>query len=113
MNVNGVLFVEIYVGMAKMVAWWHEMALGFNLKGVKEKKGEYGQEITYWLQHGEANILITSALEPQAHDIVSFVDRHGNSIKRFGIEVDSIDETISLLQKNNAIISCKKIEEKY
>jgi len=86
MNIKGVLFVEVYVGMAKMVSWWHQMALGFTLNGVKEKKGQHGHEITYWLQNGEANILITSALEPAAHDVVSFVDRHGNSIKSFGIE---------------------------
>ena len=79
MNIKGVLFVEIYVGMAKMVAWWHQMALGFTLKGIKEKKGQHGLEITYWLQHGEVNILITSALEPAANDVVSFVDHTQSS----------------------------------
>lgn len=113
MNIKGVLFVEIYVGMAKMVAWWHQMALGFTLKGIKEKKGQHGIEITYWLQHGEVNILITSALEPAAHDVVSFVDRHGNSIKRFGIEVDSIDKTEELLKDSSAIIISKKITEQF
>jgi 4-hydroxyphenylpyruvate dioxygenase len=108
MKIKGVLFVEIYVGMAKMVAWWHEMALGFTLMGVKEVKGQHGLEITYWLKHGEANILITSALEPGAHDVVSFVDKHGNSIKRFGIEVSSIDKTESLLKERMAIVTKHK-----
>jgi len=103
MNIKGVLFVEIYVGMAKIVAWWHEMALGFTIRGTRIRKGNFGDEITYWLQHGEANILITSALEPTAHDVISFVDRHGNSIKRFGIEVDSITETVENLKHKNAI----------
>jgi 4-hydroxyphenylpyruvate dioxygenase len=113
MDVKGVLFVEIYVGMAKMVAWWHQMALGFTIKGVRERKGRYGDEITYWLQQGEANILITSALDPAAHDVVSFVDRHGNSIKRFGIEVDSIEATHSYLKYSKAIISSEIREESY
>ena len=113
MNIKGVLFVEIYVGMAKMVSWWHQVALGFTLKGVKEKKGKHGLEITYWLQNGDANILITSALEPAAHDVVSFVDRHGNSIKRFGIEVDSIDETERLLKENASIISAQRTTETF
>jgi len=117
MNIKGVLFVEIYVGMAKIVAWWHEMALGFTIRGTRIRKGNFGDEITYWLQHGEANILITSALEPTAHDVISFVDRHGNSIKRFGIEVDSITETVENLKHKNAIfiseIKTQQNENKY
>ena len=113
MNIQGVLFVEIYVGMAKMVAWWHQMALGFSIRGVRERKGMYGDEITYWLQQGEANLLITSALNPAAHDVVSFVDRHGNSIKRFGIEVDSIKDMVRNLRNSQAIISSEIIEEHF
>ena len=113
MKVQGVLYVEIYVGMAKMVVWWHQMALGFTLMGIKEKTGEYGREITYWLKHGESNILITSALEPAAQDLVSFVDKHGNSIKRFGIEVDSIEETEIALSNSSAIITRQKKMERF
>ena len=113
MDVQRVLFVEIYVGMAKMVAWWHQMALGFSIKGIRESKGINGDEITYWLQQGEANLLITSALNPSAHDVVSFVDRHGNSIKRFGIEVDSINDTVRHLKHNKAIISSDIKEERF
>jgi 4-hydroxyphenylpyruvate dioxygenase len=113
MNVQGVLFIEIYVGMAKMVSWWHQMALGFTLKGIRERKGKYGDEISYWLQQGDANLLITSALDPAAHDVVSFVDRHGNSIKRFGIEVDSIEDTIRYLKYSKAIISSEIREDRF
>ena len=113
MNVKGVLFVEIYVGMAKMVAWWHQMALGFSIRGIRARKGSHGDEITYWLQQGEANLLITSALDPAAHDVVSFVDRHGNSIKRFGIEVDSIEDTVRYLKCSKAIISSEIREDQF
>jgi 4-hydroxyphenylpyruvate dioxygenase len=112
MNIKGVLFVEIYVGMAKMVAWWHQMALGFQIKGIKEYQGEYGKQISYWLNQGDANLLITSAMDPTAHDVVSFVDRHGNSIKRFGLEVDSIEETKQMLLSKKAILHSTVKEEK-
>jgi len=113
MNIKGVLFVEIYVGMAKMVAWWHQMALGFQIKGIKEYQGEYGKQISYWLNQGDANLLITSAMDPAAHDVVSFVDRHGNSIKRFGLEVDSIEETKQMLLSKKAILHSTVKEEKF
>jgi 4-hydroxyphenylpyruvate dioxygenase len=110
MIINEVLFVEIFVGMGKMVAWWHEHALGFSLKGKREFKGQHGQQISYWLQNGDANLIITSALEPAAHDLVSFIDRHGNSIKRFAIEVDDIELFYDKLRLKNAIILSAGIE---
>jgi 4-hydroxyphenylpyruvate dioxygenase len=112
-NPPNILFVEIYVGMAKMVSWWHQMALGFTLKGIRERKGKYGDEITYWLRQGDANLLITSALDPAAHDVVSFVDRHGNSIKRFGIEIDSIEDTVRYLKYSKAIISSELRKDRF
>jgi 4-hydroxyphenylpyruvate dioxygenase len=108
---EGYFFVELYVGMGKMVAWWHQYALGFRLKGKREQKGEFGMEITYWLQKGSANLLITSALEPAAHDVVSFIDRHGNSIKRFAILVSDSSACLEHLRENGAIFMRQGLEE--
>ena len=100
---SGIKFVELFVGMGKMVSWWHQYALGFQLRGQRIYQGVHGKEITYWMQQGNANLLITSALEPAAHDVVSFVDRHGNSIKRFAVEVNNIEETLAHLKAQKAI----------
>jgi len=107
---SGYSFVELYVGMAKMVAWWHERVLGFEIAGKRERKGLHGMEVSYWLRNGKANLIITSAMDPAAHDVVSFVDRHGNSIKRFGLVVESIESTWSFLQEEKAIFSGRGIE---
>lgn len=109
---SGLLFVELFVGMGKMVAWWHQMALGFELKGKRVQMGAFGMEISYWLKSGDANLIITSAMEPAAQDLVSFVDRHGNSIKRFSLEVSDIEETHTFLKLNQAIFLSDGIEEK-
>lgn len=108
---SGFKFVELYVGMGKMVAWWHRYALGFNIKGKKIQKGVHGEEVSYWLQKGQANMIITSALEPAAHDVVSFVDRHGNSIKRFGVEVEDIELSLNHLVNSKAILLSNGIED--
>ena len=100
---SGYYFVELYVGMAKMVAWWHEQVLGFEIAGKREKKGLHGMEVSFWLRNGKANLIITSAMEPATHDVVSFVDRHGNSIKRFGLLVDDIETAWESLQERKAI----------
>ena len=44
---SGYYFVELYVGMAKMVAWWHEQVLGFEIAGKREKKGLHGMEVSF------------------------------------------------------------------
>jgi 4-hydroxyphenylpyruvate dioxygenase len=109
-NLEGVLFVEIYVGMAKMVAWWHEYALGFQLVGKRVSQGRHGKQITYWLRQGEANLLVTSAMEPAAHDVVSFVDRHGNSIRAFAVETDRIEDKFHELRDKGAIFLAEGVE---
>lgn len=101
---NNILYIEIYVGMAKLVAWWHRHALGFEIKGTRISKGKHGRQISYWLQQGETNILISSALEPAAHDLVSFVDRHGNTIKSFAIEVEDIAAKLVELENSKAVL---------
>ncbi len=108
---SGVLFVEIYVGMGKMVAWWHRYALGFEWIGTRERKGQYGMEITYWLRKGNANLLITSAMEPTAYDVVSFIDKHGNSIKRFAVEIHDAEQTLDRLRNNKAVLVNNGIEQ--
>lgn len=110
LNNPEILFVEVFVGMAKTVAWWHEYALGFDFKGKRETKGQYGMQITYWMQRGDANILITSALDPAAHDVVSFIDMHGNSIKRFAVEVQDIESTLTMLKEKDVILLSQGIE---
>ena len=105
-----IFFIEIFVGMGKIVSWWHEYALGFELKGKRESIGQKGRQLTYWLQLGECNLLITSALEPSATDIVSFVDRHGNSIKSFAVEIDDINAVYLELKEKKAIMLNKEIE---
>lgn len=105
-----IAYIEICVGMAKLVAWWHSYALGFKIKGSKIYQGKHGKQISYWLQQGEANLLITSALEPAAHDLVSFVDRHGNTIKSFAVEVDNIEKERERLEERKAILLHSGIE---
>ena len=93
-----------------MVAWWHQEVLGFEIAGKRERKGLHGMEVSYWLRNGNANLIITSALDPSAQDVVSFVDRHGNSIKRFGVLVENIENALEFLQEKKAIFLNGKIE---
>lgn len=109
--ISGILYYEIYVGMAKLVAWWHCLSFGFIMKGYRKYKGNNGEQITYWLKLGDINLLVTSALSPAAHDVVSYVDKHGNSVANIAFEVKDIEETLNHLIRKNAIFNSNKIME--
>lgn len=109
--ISKILYYEIYVGMAKLVAWWHCISFGFTIKGYKIFNGDYGKQITYWLELGDINLLITSALSPSAHDVVSYVDKHGNSVANIAFEVTDIQKTFEHLSDNNAIFNSNQIIE--
>ena len=94
---NNLFYIEIYVGMGKLVSWWHQHALGFQLRGKRIQKGKFGNEVTYWLTSGSVNLLITSALDSTAHDVILFFNKHGIGLKRIAIEVENLDDTIKKL----------------
>jgi len=86
-NDIGYAFIEIYVGMAKMVAYWHVKAMGFELKGYRGPETGVDDVVSFLLNKKDINLVITSAANPGNYDVVSFVDRHGNGVKRIACSV--------------------------
>lgn len=85
-------FIEYYVGMAKMVVYWHVKALGFKVMAYYGPEKGQQEKCSYYLVKNNIKIVITAASQPSSHDIVSFVDLHGNGIKRIGIAIKNIDD---------------------
>lgn len=83
-------YVEFYVGMAKMVAYWHVKALGFELIAYRGPETGCPDVLSYLLRKGSINLVITSAATPSAWEVLSFVDRHGNGVKRIAYKVHDV-----------------------
>jgi len=83
-------FVEYYVGMAKMVVYWHVKALGFKVIAYCGPETGYPHKCSYYITKGKIKLVITAASQPSSYEIVSFVDLHGNGTKRIGIKVDNV-----------------------
>jgi 4-hydroxyphenylpyruvate dioxygenase len=92
-------FVEYYVGMAKMVVYWHVHALGFEVRAYCGPETGHPEKHSYYLVKNDIKIVITSASQPSSFKIVSFVDLHGNGVKKIGIKVQNVNEHF-----NNALI---------
>ncbi|UWY30349.1 VOC family protein [Flavobacterium sp. TR2] len=96
-------FIEYYVGMAKMVVYWHVKALGFKVIAYAGPETGVKDRCSYYIVKNDIKLVITSASQPSSYKIVSFVDLHGNGIKRMAINVDNVKEFFGRAMKNGAI----------
>jgi len=96
-------YIEYYVGMAKMVAYWHVKALGFELQSYSGPETGNKETVSYQLNKGDVNLVITSAAKPSCFDILSFVDRHGNGVARIAFRVSDVQGAWQAAMKGKAI----------
>ena len=83
-------YVEFYVGMAKMVAYWHVKALGFELTAYRGPETGCPDKVSFLVTKNGINLVISSAASPTCFEVLSFVDRHGNGVKRIAYCVDDV-----------------------
>lgn len=96
-------FVEYYVGMAKMVVYWHVKALGFRPIAYCGPETGYPDRCSYYIVKNNVKLVITSASQPSSYKIVSFVDLHGNGIKKIGISVNNVADYFDKAIRNGAV----------
>ncbi len=106
MGIRGYDFIEFYSGAGKMFAYWHAKAMGLDIVAYKGPETGHRDRMSFLLA-SESNpnfkIVITSALQPETYDIHSFLNRHGDGVKRWTVEVDNVEVTYAKALKNGAI----------
>lgn len=106
MGIRGYDFVEFYVGSAKYVAYWHAKSLGLDIVAYKGPETGHRDRVSYLLSspvQPAFKIVITGALQPSNYDINGFVNRHGDGVKRWSVEVENVEETFAKAIKNGAM----------
>lgn len=96
-------YIEYYVGMAKMVVYWHVKALGFKVIAYCGPETGTLDRCSYYIVKNDIKLVITSASQPSSYKIVSFVDLHGNGIKKIAVKVDNVLSFFQKAVKNGAI----------
>jgi 4-hydroxyphenylpyruvate dioxygenase len=96
-------YIEYYVGMAKMVVYWHVKALGFKVVAYCGPETGVEDRCSYYIVKNDIKLVITSASQPSSYKIVSFVDLHGNGIKKIAVKVGNVEEFFHQAIKNGAI----------
>lgn len=96
-------YIEYYVGMAKMVVYWHIRALGFKVIAYCGPETGHPDICSYYIVKNNIKLVITAASQPSSYKIVSFVDLHGNAIKKIAVKVKCVEQSFQKAIKSGAI----------
>lgn len=99
--------VEFYVGSAKQWAYWLVNAFGMELTAHAGPETGVRDRVSYYLTSKDLKIVVTSALKPSCDEVAGFVQRHGDGVRRWAIEVDSVEQAFHQAVKNGAIPGTK------
>ncbi len=102
-GIIGYDYVEFYVGSAKMWAYWHAKAMGLSIVGYSGPETGVKDKNSYLLSLDKINIVITSAVKPTNYEIASFVEKHGDGVKRWALKVNDVKKTFEASIKNGGI----------
>lgn len=96
-------YVEFYVGSAKMTAYWFAKALGFDITAYKGP--EYGtrDRVSYYLTKNEIKFVVTSYLTPSNHEIITYLNSHGDGVKRWAFNVEDVEKAFNYAYEHGAV----------
>lgn len=115
LGIIGYDFLEFYVGSAKMWAYWHAKAFGMQVKGYMGPETGNKERVSYYLEKNNLRFVLTAAAKPSTYDVESFVERHGDGVKRWSLKVNDVQKAYDAALKNGAIPSkgYKKTEDEH
>lgn len=104
MGIRGFDYVEFYVGSAKMAAYWYAKSLGFEIAGYTGFETANRKTCSYFLKQNSIKIVVTSALSDEPSEIQSFLNLHGDGVKRFAYQVDNVEDCFFKAKSKGAIV---------
>ncbi len=105
LGILGYDFVEFYVGSAKMWAYWHAKAMGFEIKGYLGPETGVRDKVSYYLVKNNIQLVVTSSAKPGNFEIESFVQKHGDGVKRWSLKVKDVRSAFESSVKKGGIPS--------
>jgi 4-hydroxyphenylpyruvate dioxygenase len=102
-GILGYDYVEFYVGSAKMWAYWHAKGMGLEITAYSGPETGVKDRVSYLLEGKSLRIVITSSVDPKEFNISSFVQRHGDGVKKWALKVKDVKFAYDTAVKNGAI----------
>lgn len=98
---NGIDYLEFYVGNAKQSAFYYRKAFGFRLVAYAGLETGMRDRASYVLQQGKIRLVLTTPLVPD-HPIAQHVNLHGDGVKDIAFNVDDVESAFSDTVKRGA-----------
>jgi 4-hydroxyphenylpyruvate dioxygenase len=103
-GIRGYDYIEFYVGSAKMTAYWFASTLNLNITAYAGPETGVRDRVSYFLTKNNLKIVVTSAIDPGNYEIFGFVQRHGDGVKRWSIEVDDVEAAFRYATQHGAVM---------
>lgn len=104
LGIRGYDFVEFYVGSAKMVAFWYARVFGMEVTAYLGPETGVRDRVSYYLTKNNFKLVITSPTQPDCYEVYGFINRHGDGVKRWAVEVDSVEAAFKHATTNGAVM---------
>ena len=92
MPIEGIDYVELYVGNAKQASYFYKNGFGFSPVAYRGPETGVKDKISYLMQQGDIRLLLTSSLVPD--DAISrYVLTHGDGVADVALRVKDVDWT--------------------
>ena len=98
---NGMDFVEFYVGNARQAAHYYRSAFGMKLTGYSGPETGQRDHASYLLEQGHIRFVLTTALRPES-PIADHVRLHGDGVRDIALSVNDADAAFRETTKRGA-----------
>src|SRR3989442_15274300 len=88
--IEGIDYVELYVGNAKQAAFFYQNAFGFQPVAYSGPETGVKDKVSYLLQQSDIRLLLTTGLVPD-HPASRFVQTHGDGVADIAMRVQNVD----------------------
>ena len=103
LGIIGYDYLEFYVGSAKMWAYWHAKAMGFQLKGYLGPETGAKDRVSYYMVKDKLQFVMTSFVKPTNFEVANFVHQHGDGVKRWSLKVKDVKQAFDAAVENGGI----------
>ncbi len=97
-------FVEFYVGSAKMVAFWYAKVFGMEITAYLGPETGVRDTVSYYLTKNDLKFVVTSPAQPSNFEVWGFIQKHGDGVKRWAIEVDDVTTAFNHATSHGAVM---------
>jgi 4-hydroxyphenylpyruvate dioxygenase len=88
--IQGIDYIEFYVGNAKQASVYYNKVMGFNIVAYAGPETKVRDRASYVLEQGKIRFVLTAPLQPEG-DIAAHVNLHGDGVKDIALRVPDVD----------------------